>query len=182
MKGIVFRQFIQLVEERFGLELADELLTRADLPSGGVYTSVGTYDPQEIVQLVTLLSQAAAIPVPQLLRELGECLFEKLAASYPDFLRQPRSGFEMLESVDQTIHVEVRKLYPDAELPAFSTQRLGGDTLRMDYRSPRPFADLAEGLIRGCFRHFNESIDVRREDDADRPGYAATFTLTRKAA
>ena len=34
----------------------------------------------------------------------------------------------------------------------------------MLYRSQHPFADLAEGLIRGCVEHFGEPIKVRRED------------------
>ena len=32
------------------------------------------------------------------------------------------------------------------------------------YRSKRSFADLAAGLIAGCIDHFEESIEVTRED------------------
>jgi len=33
----------------------------------------------------------------------------------------------------------------------------------MVYRSSRPFADLAEGLILGCAEHFGERIAIARE-------------------
>ncbi|MNY76012.1 hypothetical protein D3C86_2154630 [compost metagenome] len=50
----------------------------------------------------------------------------------------------------------------------------------MKYRSARPFADLAEGLIAGCINHYGEKIDVTREDLSDSAGTAAWFTLTKQ--
>jgi hypothetical protein len=49
----------------------------------------------------------------------------------------------------------------------------------MVYRSSRHFADLAEGLLRGCARHFDEPIEIGREDLPAERGSAARFTLTR---
>nr|WP_317171239.1 hypothetical protein [Spirosoma utsteinense] len=37
-----------MVEQKFGYELVDSLLLTADLPSGGAYTSAGTYPPHEM--------------------------------------------------------------------------------------------------------------------------------------
>ena len=52
MKGIVFSEFMDLVEEKFGWETIDELIESTNLPSGGSYTAVGTYPHSEIVSLV----------------------------------------------------------------------------------------------------------------------------------
>lgn len=52
MKGIVFSEFMDLVEESFGLEMIDELIEQSDLPSGGSYTAVGTYPHGEMLTLV----------------------------------------------------------------------------------------------------------------------------------
>ena len=41
------------------------------------------------------------------------------------------NGFEFLQSVDQEIHVEVLKLYPDAELPSFRNELLSEHVLQM---------------------------------------------------
>ena len=91
------------------------------------------------------------------------------------------STFEFLQRIDQHIHVEVRKLYPDAELPTFKYNKLNDDTLEVIYQSSRPFADLCEGLISECIVHFEEKISVQREDLAD-DGTSAKFTLLKQSA
>ncbi len=39
-----------MVEDRFSLEIAERLIEESNLDSRGIYTSVGTYDYQEIVR------------------------------------------------------------------------------------------------------------------------------------
>ena len=48
MKGIVFTEFLDLVEAKFGAEVLEEMLDAADLKSGGAYTAVGYYDHAEM--------------------------------------------------------------------------------------------------------------------------------------
>ena len=55
MKGIVFTEFLEMVEETFGLETVDTIIENSNLPSEGIYTSVGTYDFNEMVSLITAL-------------------------------------------------------------------------------------------------------------------------------
>ncbi len=86
MKGIVFTQFLDFVEARFGPEMADSILTGASLPSGGIYTAVGTYDHHELVTLLVGLNQATGVAIPELVREYGRALFGVLARGYPQLL------------------------------------------------------------------------------------------------
>ena len=51
MKGIVFVQFVEMVEEKFGLATADRIIEQSKLSTNGAYTSVGTYDHTELLQL-----------------------------------------------------------------------------------------------------------------------------------
>ncbi len=53
MKGMVFTEFLEMVEDRFSPEIADRIITASDLRSGGAYTAVGTYEHSEMIQLVT---------------------------------------------------------------------------------------------------------------------------------
>jgi hypothetical protein len=76
------------------------------------------------------------------------------------------------------VHTEVRKLYPTAQLPSFDV-RQEGDTLVLHYRSSRPFADLAHGLIEGCIEHFADHAALTRADTPGKEGRDAVFTLTR---
>ena len=118
MKGVVFTEFLEMVEAKWSLEMVDQLIERAKPPSGGVYTAVGTYAPAEMVALVSALSEATDMPIPDLLKAFGGHLFGTFARNYPQFLEGRDTSFAFLESVESVIHVEVRKLYPDAELPS----------------------------------------------------------------
>lgn len=177
MKGMVFTQFLDMVEEEFSPEVADKIIVQADLPSGGSYTSVGTYDHSEIVALVAQLSQETGLPVPALVTAFGEYLFQKFSQLYPQFFDDSPSTFEFMRSVEHYIHVEVRKLYPDAELPSL-TCHIEGHHMTIVYRSKRQMADLAEGLIKGCIAHFGEAVTIERREDLEDGG--TRFDLTRE--
>ena len=119
MKGIVFTEFLELVEDKFGIQTVQKVIDECELATGGVYTSVGAYDHKEMFQMVGKLSEIQDIPVPDLLEYYGEFFFGVLSSSYPQFLKK-HNLFTFLESIDGYIHPEVLKLYPDAELPKFT--------------------------------------------------------------
>ena len=52
MKGIIFTEFLEMVEEKFGYEVVDEIISKSELKSNGIYTSVGTYAREEMMVLV----------------------------------------------------------------------------------------------------------------------------------
>lgn len=181
MKGVVFDEFVDMVEERFSDEMADKIISASNLATGGAYTSVGTYDHRELIELVHRLSDETGIPVPDLLRTFGEYLLNRFYILYPSYLAEHGSTFALLASLDNKIHVEVKKLYPDAELPRFTHEMMGPGKMILTYCSKRPFSDLAEGLIRGCILHYKESIALAREDLPAQEGSLTRFTLTRQA-
>ena len=177
MKGIVFTEFIEMVEDRFTAATADRMLEAVDLPSGGVYTSVGTYDSAEMVSLVKVLSALVSVSEPDLLRTFGQHLFGQFVQKFPSFFQGIDTPETFLARVDGFVHVEVRKLYPDAELPTFACEGGGPVPLVMTYHSPRNFPDLAEGLILGCYAHFGQAVVVRRVEVAVNPP-AIRFVLS----
>lgn len=167
MKGIVFTEFLDLVEDNFGYKVVDDIIANSQLSSGGVYTSIGTYPHGEIVQLVMNLSRRTQIPVQQLLQIYGKHFFNVLVKQYGQFLKAVPDAFSLLESIEHYIHVEVKKLYPDAELPHFETKRLDALTLEMVYRSERKMADFAVGLIESCLLHYGETGVVEKNNLTD---------------
>ena len=176
MKGMVFTEFLELVDEQFGFETCERMIEMSDLPSGGVYTSVGTYQLQEMAALLGSLSEVTAIPPPDLLRAFGRHLFARFVVSFPVFFEGITSSFEFLPRVDSYVHIEVRKLYPDADLPTFACEMTTPDTMIMTYRSTSNLPDLAEGLILECIDHFGEPLVVRRERLEGEPP-ATVFTI-----
>ncbi|AUD03322.1 heme NO-binding domain-containing protein [Spirosoma pollinicola] len=167
MKGIVFTEFLEMIEDKFGYELVDQLLEESDLPSGGIYTAIGTYDHAEMVTLVSGLSKRMDIPVPDLLRSYGQYMFTSFTRSYRPFVERADSAFALLSSVQHYIHVEVRKLYPDAELPHFTIEQPAENHLRMHYISERKLADFAHGLIEGCLATFGETATITKTNLTD---------------
>lgn len=179
MKGIVFVEFLEMVESAFSPDMVDEIIEESSLDSGGAYTAVGTYDHGEMVALVTALSKHSGIPAPELIRTFGEYLFGRFHALYPHFFEGIHSCMDFLARIEDVIHVEVLKLYPSAQLPKFDITRPTPDHLIMVYRSDRHLGDLAEGLIRECIRFYGEEILLVRKD-FDEPGRPVQFALSRQ--
>jgi len=178
MKGIIFTEFLDMVEQRFSPQTLDQVLRAAQLPSDGAYTAVGSYDHGEIWRMVCELSKVAEIPVPELLRAYGEYLFPRLLSGHPQLLDGMHSSFDLLQSLDGLIHREVAKLYPDAELPRFEVLERSAERMTLVYESRRPFADLAEGLIRACGHHFGQDLSIARENLPSEGPIRVRFTLT----
>ncbi|MEB4593276.1 heme NO-binding domain-containing protein [Candidatus Thiothrix sp. Deng01] len=179
MKGLVFTEFLEMVESSFSAEMADDIIDGSELASGGVYTAVGTYPHAEMVALVQTLSRKTGIPTPALVKTFGRYLFGRFVKLYPLFFDNAPDAFDFLESIEDHVHTEVRKLYPDAELPTFETTREGRRKLTMTYRSRHPFADLAEGLIEGCLEHYQVKAHLEAIEYPASHGTHVEFHITR---
>jgi hypothetical protein len=177
MKGVVFTEFLEMVENRFGLDMVDRIVAQSDLKSGGAYTAVGTYDHDELLQLVDHLGEEIAVPAPHLVRTFAHHLFQSFISKYPTVLAGMNSSIGLLENVEGFIHVEVKKLYPDAELPQIDFRKLSDESWELTYRSKRPFADLCEGLIEACLKHFGDNLQLKREDCVVTGGSVTRFFL-----
>ncbi|WP_235951135.1 heme NO-binding domain-containing protein [Permianibacter fluminis] len=178
---MVFTEFLEMVEQRWSPALADQLLTAVQPASGGSYTAVGNYPHQEMLALVDALARQTQQPVPLLVQAFGEHLFSRFLTLYPAMFADQPDCFSLLASVDAHIHREVHKLYRHAELPSFTVERHEPDRLVLLYRSARDMADLAEGLIRGCIRHYAEPLQLLRENLPSQDGQAgARFELIRQ--
>lgn len=177
MRGLVFSEFIDFVEEQAGPEMVETMLESCDLDSGGAYTTVGFYDHEELLRMLAFLNSATGKEVSDMVQAFGRQLFGRLATSHPQFLRDGCTLLDFLQGIETHIHTEVRKLYPDAELPRFEAERCDPHRLILRYRSTRPFADLADGMITGASDWFGKSVKVARQDDDATDGFATTFEI-----
>ncbi len=163
MKGMVFTEFLEMVETKFSADMVDDIIDDANPASGGAYTSVGTYSHEELVDMVVALSNRTQIPVPVLVRTFGEHVFGVFARSFQQFFEGVPDALTFLSGIEDIIHAQVIKLYPDAQLPKFDCLR-EGNQLTMIYHSDRHLADLAEGLIMGCGQHFGDNLTIQRDE------------------
>ncbi|WP_286240794.1 heme NO-binding domain-containing protein [Neptuniibacter halophilus] len=177
MLGIVFTEFMEMVEEQFSADVLDDVLESSNLSSDGIFTSVGYYDHQDMVRMVVALSKRVDVPVDDLIEAFGRHLFGILIGKYPALKGDYTNTLDFLESVDSTVHIQVLKLYPNAELPKFGCERLGPGHLKMHYSSKRPFSLLALGLIKGCGDYFGNALEVSFESSQSGEYHMTDFDI-----
>lgn len=163
MKGIIFCEFLNMVEEKFGYEVVDNIIKDSNLESKGVYTAVGTYNHAEIFTLVEKLSEKVGISIEELFFYYGKYVFDIFGKGYKEMIERYPDAFNFLSRIEDTIHVEVLKLYPKAELPTIHITNRTSEKLEMVYTSQRRMYDFAEGLLVGCMEYFKEEAKVTKE-------------------
>ena len=161
MKGIVFTGFMDMVEQNHGYEFVDELLMTTEGITGS-YTSVGTYSHLEMVNLVMSYSSRINLPPEMVLENFGGFLFGMFLNGYPSFFEKSNT-FKFLSGINDHIHTEVLKLYPDAELPHFEIEFTEDNIMTMKYSSDRSMSHLALGLIKSTADHFNEKVIIEHK-------------------
>jgi predicted hydrocarbon binding protein len=65
-------------------------------------------------------------------------------------------------ALNDIIHPEVRKLYPNAQTPWFTFESVDDAQIVMHYHSHRSFCKFGEGLILGSAPHFGERATVEQ--------------------
>ncbi|KOY52860.1 heme NO-binding domain-containing protein [Polaribacter dokdonensis] len=178
MKGIVFTEFLDLVEDKFGMEMVDSIIEASELESEGVYTSIGTYNFSEMLSLLSNLSERTNITIDDLLLVYGEHFFSVIERSYIGLVDTYNDPIEMLASIENHIHVEVRKIYPEAELPTFIVEEKSKDLLIMVYKSSRAMYYFGLGLMNRTFKHFNTTAEITLEKIAE-DGTEVRFIIRR---
>ena len=182
MKGIVFTKFFSFVEAQHSIEFLQEVIDQSAIESKGVYASTGTYPACEMAALVGAVSEKTGVDASDLLRAFGEHLFTHFVEGFPVFFERVDNAFEFLASIEDHIHVEVKKLYPDAELPSFEVGEHTPSGFRLIYTSSRHLGDFCEGLIRGCLAHFSEEATIIRNVVSSHPRSVIEFTIERAAS
>jgi len=177
MKGIVFFELLAMAEDTFGEAVVDGVIEKAGLPSGGAFTTVGNYPCEELMVLIKGFSVHSGIPGAELQRLFGHWMMQSFDRHYPQFFQGRGGSLDMLEAIEGEIHVEVRKLYPDADLPSFATTRHGPGVLDLTYRSARPLADFSQGLIEACTVRFGETANITRTDLGGEGQTVAAFQI-----
>ena len=93
--GVVFTEYVDMVIDTFGEEIADKMLEISDLKSEGAYTAVGTYDYQEMLALVTNLSEQTGIAVNDLVKTFGKHLTKVFTSRYAVFFENVKNPFRL---------------------------------------------------------------------------------------
>lgn len=181
MKGVVFVELIRMAESVMGEETVDDILDKADLNSDGAFSTVGNYPCSELITLVEAFGAHLGAPVETLQTQFGDWMFNRFVDGYPAFFEGKNDGFDMLDSIENEVHVEVRKLYPDVELPTFATERPGEGRFVMVYESERPLQHFCRGMVEACMKHFKHDYTLDMKASEKGGQYRAEFHLQKAA-
>jgi hypothetical protein len=162
MKGIVFNIFEDFITENFGIETWNEVLEKAELRSGKIFVAPASYPDDDFLSLVTTAVDLKGLDLSEAVRMFGRYTFGKLAERYSELVSPYRTAKDFLLKVDSIIHVEVKKLFSDAEPPSFTYEDPAKDRLIMHYNSRRRLCLFMEGLLEGVAEHFKTRIDYRQ--------------------
>jgi len=92
--------------------------------------------------------------------EFGEFLVPGLVELYASLISPDWRTLDLIEHVEQSIHVVVRKRDPLAKPPEIVAQRVSPGEVVVTYRSPRKLCSLAKGTIKGVAKRYKEQVEI----------------------
>lgn len=167
MKGIIFNVAEKAVVELLGEEAWEDLLDDAGVT--GDYTALGTYPDDELIALVVAAAERTGNDPADVQRLVGRHALPHLVASIEEFVDRDVHVFDFLSSIHSIIHVEVKKLDPNATPPDVEPTRISDEELHLTYRSERGLSPLAAGLILGAGDLFETPVTVDVVSDGGTP-------------
>lgn len=179
MHGVIFTDFVEMLERRFSLRALDTVLSRSRLRSAGAYTTVGNYDHHELHSMVEQLSMVTGQSCDAILYDFGNHLFARLAARYPTLIKPYRDTFSLLKNLRTLTGTPALQTLAQSRHPILECEHCDGDMLRVMYRSERGLGALAHGLMQGCAEFFGEQIRIER---SVMDGTHTCFLLTKQSA
>lgn len=179
MRGIIYTELLDFMEAAQGAAFVEKLIQDVKPASGGAYTRVGNYPHEEAVALVVAAADKLGAEPEDLMIAYGQNLFLRFLSLYPQYFSDVDDAVTFLKSVDNHIHVEVMKLYTDSSPPRFEVLDVD-DGYDLIYRSHRPMAPVAQGLIQGALDHFGDELDLVVGSGTSDDGKTARFKLVRR--
>lgn len=168
MKGVLFTEFLGLLEGEFGLDSLDEILNLAapKLSTGGAYTSVGTYPHSELLALIEATLSITDGDLSVMLDAYADRLMHSFETSHPEFFSAHSDLVEFLLHVEDQMHAGVRKLYADANPPTLYVTQIDDKSMKLVYRSARPLSVVVQPLVRAAAKRYQTSVVIEQLDQS----------------
>lgn len=152
-------EYLDWIEETRGIAEVDAIVTELGnaLTDGGAYTAVGNYPHDELVRMMRMVAAREGVSEFELQREFGTALFPALARTGAPMLEGVTGARDVFARINDVIHVEVKKLYPESNPPSVTMEHVAADEALIEYSSHRDMAGLCFGLIEGALDYYQES-------------------------
>ncbi len=158
MKGVIFNIFEDFIVEGWGAEKFESILGRCPMHAQVPYVGPGTYPDENLLAIVNQTTADLGIGTAEALRTFGRFAFPRLAQKFSVFVREHDHPKPFLKTLDDIIHVEVRKLFAGADPPRIAYEDPAPDRLILRYTSKRKLCPLFAGLVEGTGDYFKVPI------------------------
>lgn len=179
MKGDIFNLLESFIVDKWGIETFEEVYesVRGKLITKEPFVGPGTYPDEDFFSLMTSTCERMKIPLSRAAYAFGVFACPLLLRKVPGLIEQYKHPKDLLLSIHDVIHVEVRKICSGATPPDFSYEDPEPHRLVMIYKSKRRLFDFVEGMIRGVSQHYDVPIQVLRTYDDINPD-TCRYTMT----
>ena len=161
MKGLLFTELLEMVEEDFGYHTANAIVTNASLSSKGIYTASRRYHRAEMSRLFEQLQRQTRLSFDQLSTAFGRRLCKQILTTYPQQQAYIRRVFLRISRQSRT--------------SVFEYSRYGTAGLAVVYDPSAGATCLTDGMIKGyltCLQQQNKVLETTLPDGKRK------FTLT----
>ncbi len=177
VKGILFNLAEEVVEAAYGAATWERIIDASQV--SGAYTTLGNYPDEEFSKIIGGAVQVLGAPEATVVSSIAEGAIPLLSERYPDFFVGHDSARSFVLTLNDIIHPEVKKLYPDVNVPEFDFIDQGPDTeLLIGYHSARQLCALAEGFIRGAATRYGETVAISHDRCMHRGDQSCTIGCT----
>ncbi len=186
MRGLIFNYLLEFIEETHGYPFVDDLIESTALLNDGSFVDGGLYPDKEFMRFIVNTSEKMQTKQATFLEQFGEWVFlpmyAKLNTVYDvNAYHQStiQSAFDFIAMLNTIHYKEIVKLYPDSDFPHFNVLKRSEDELFIEYSSRRKLHHLANGLLAGCAKYFNEKLHI--DMHISKTGSTVDFTITKAA-
>ncbi|MDH5401575.1 MAG: heme NO-binding domain-containing protein [Candidatus Heimdallarchaeota archaeon] len=162
MHGIIFILLQKYVTSNYDSKTWNQLKTTSGL-NNAIFSSLQTYDDEELIKLVVRASEMTNTAIPLILEDFGKFISNDLIRMYPMLIRSTWKTLDLIENTEQTIHTVVRAQNPGATPPELSVERLSEKELKLTYVSTRKLCKVAFGIAQGIAKHFGEKLLIAED-------------------
>ncbi len=180
MKGVVFTEFLEMVEKTYGLETLDFVLEKSELKSEGIYTAIGDYEIDEFFTLLDNLVLKTKESKNEILYEYGGYICNYLEKNYSDLFKIFNEPLAMLAKLDEYFISQLRKHYPNEDIPSYDVVDRTKDSLTIIYSSQRWLYKFAVAFIERAFKYFKLEANIGTELLLDN-GTKVRFIISQRA-
>ncbi|MDR1903222.1 MAG: heme NO-binding domain-containing protein [Treponema sp.] len=163
IKGTIVLCLADLVKSNNeGQKKWHEVLRKSKLPEDLHITRIADIDDAVFHTVLGNICEVLHLTRSQLIDAFGDYWVNVYAPKYyKAYYYGINTAKSLIIGVDK-IHEQVTKIMPNAHPPRFDFEEIGGNTLRVHYKSQRKMIDFYIGLVKGVGKFFKARLTVKK--------------------